>query len=378
MHDASLSPLRSFRRLPALVLLAALLAACSDAGSGTTSAAPYRDAGPYVAGVTTLDLGDRKVEVWYPVDRGDQGAAPRDAYYIRDWLPDYVDALLPADVNPPLVTDAYRDVPASRDGPFPLVLFAHGFAAFRDQSTFLTAHLASWGFVVAAPDYLERGLASALGQQPQVRYEDAQLSRATVDLVKAANATAGSLLEGIVSAERSAIVGHSAGGGSAILFGGEPDVVTFVPLSAGARGAGRELTLPDKPSLWLTGAADGVVPLGGVEETYDAALPPKRIVVIENAGHLAPSDLCAIGASGGGIVAIAIEAGLPVPEQLQRLGTDGCQPEALAPADGWPVVKHFVTAQLRWAFGIDPQPVGLSPEAAAGLPEASFSYRDAL
>lgn len=378
MHDAPHLPSRRLLRLPALLLLPALLAGCSDAGSGTTGAAPYRDAGPYVAGVTTLDLGDRRVEVWYPVDPGDQGAAPRDAYYIRDWLPDYIDALLPADVNPPLVTDAHRDVPASRGGPFPLVLFAHGFAAFRDQSTFLTAHLASWGFVVAAPDYLERGLASALGQQPEVRYGDVELSRATVDLVKAENARAGSRLEGLVAAERVAIVGHSAGGGSAILFGSEPDVVTFVPLSAGARGGGRELTLPDKPSLWLTGATDGVVPLAGVEDTYGEAQPPKRIVVIDDAGHLAPSDLCAIGASGGGIVAIAIEAGLPVPEQLQRLGTDGCQDDALDPEDGWPVVKHFVTAQLRWAFGIDPRPVGLSQDAAEGLPEASFSYREVL
>ena len=364
--------------LLSLLLLAPLpFAGCSDSSStGGSDAAPYREAGPYVAGVTTLDLGDRKVEVWYPVEPGAQGDAPRDAYYIRDWLPDYIDALLPADVNPPLVTDAYRDVPASHDGPFPLVLFAHGFAAFRDQSTFLTAHLATWGFVVAAPDYLERGLGNALGQAPQVRYGDVELGRATVDLVKAENARAGSLLEGIVSAERIAITGHSAGGGSAILFGSEPDVVTFIPMSAGVRGAGGDIALPDKPSLWLTGAADGVVPLDGVEATYDLASPPKRIVVLDNAGHLAPSDLCAIGASGGGIVAIAIEAGLPVPEQLQRLGTDGCQAGALPPADGWPIVKHFVTAQLRWAFGIDPKPVGLSQDAARGLPEATFTYRE--
>jgi len=365
------------RFLTSVLLVSMLLAGCSDGDSGSTTAAPYRDAGPYAAGVTTLDLGDRQVEVWYPVDPGDQGEAPRDAYYIRDWLPDFIDALLPADVNPPLVTDAYRGVPASREGPFPLVLFAHGFAAFRSQSTFLTAHLATWGFVVAAPDYLERGLAAQLGQPPATRYEDVQLGRATVDLLKAENGRAGSLLEGIVSAERIAITGHSAGGGSAILFGAEPDVVTYVPLSAGARG-GDEIALPDKPSLWLTGATDGVVSLDGVEAAYERALPPKRIVVIENAGHLAPSDLCAIGATGGGIVAIAIEAGLPVPEQLQRLGTDGCQPEALDPEDGWPVVKHFVTAQLRWAFGIDPEPVGLSADAARDLPEATFSYREEL
>jgi fermentation-respiration switch protein FrsA (DUF1100 family) len=362
--------------IPVLLASCLLLGGCSDDGSSGSDAAPYRDAGPYVAGVTTLDLGDRQVEVWYPVDPGDHGDAPQDAYFIRDWLPDFIDALLPADVNPPLVTDAYRDVPASPKGPFPLVLFAHGFAAFRNQSTFLTAHLATWGFVVAAPDYLERGLGAQLGQPPQTTYGDVELGRATVDLLKAEGARAGGLLEGVVSAERIAITGHSAGGGSSIRFGGEPDVVTYIPLSAGVRGGGEEIALPDKPSLWLTGDADGVVPLDGVEATYARALPPKRIVVIENAGHLAPSDLCAIGASGGGIVAIAIEAGLPVPPQLQRLGTDGCQPEALDPEDGWPVVEHFVTAQLRWAFGIDPEPVGLSADAARGLPEATFSYRE--
>ena len=327
-------------RLAAAALVVLALA------TGATAAPDYLKPGKLAVGVTTVTLtdasrGDRTlpVELWYPAR-----SSGRDATPLRRRRP--------------------------------LVLVVHGLCGSRLYYDYLVGHLASWGFVVAAPDYLERGLGNALGQAPQVRYGDVELGRATVDLVKAENARAGSLLEGIVSAERIAITGHSAGGGSAILFGGEPDVVTFIPMSAGVRGAGGDIALPDKPSLWLTGAADGVVPLDGVEATYDLASPPKRIVVLDNAGHLAPSDLCAIGASGGGIVAIAIEAGLPVPEQLQRLGTDGCQAGALPPADGWPIVKHFVTAQLRWAFGIDPQPVGLSQDAARGLPEATFTYRE--
>ena len=39
-------------------------------------------------------------------------------------------------------------------GRFPLVVFSHGYGGLRTQSSFLTAHLASWGFVVAAPDHL--------------------------------------------------------------------------------------------------------------------------------------------------------------------------------------------------------------------------------
>ena len=71
-------------------------------------------------------------------------------------------------INPPFVTDAYRGVPVSTDGPFPVVLFSHGASSFRLQSTALTTHLASWGFVVVSPDYFERGLQSLLGGVPDV------------------------------------------------------------------------------------------------------------------------------------------------------------------------------------------------------------------
>ena len=83
-------------------------------------------------------------------------------------------------------------------------------------------------------------------------------------------------------------------------------------------------------------------------------------MIIDDASHLAPNDLCAICENGGGIVQIALDAGLPVPENLKRLNTDGCGPESLPVRDGWPVIRRSVAAQLRWAFGVDPQPVGFS------------------
>jgi len=351
-------------------------AACSN----DTASAPaaYRDAGPFEAGVTTIMLADRMVEVWYPVDPGDDAGLEPDAYFIRDTLPDAFDAILPADVNPPFVTDAYREAPASDEGPFPLVLFAHGFASYRNQSTFLTTHLASWGFVVASVDYLERGLASVLGQPPDPQLEDTALTRMVVDRMALENERPGALLEGRISTERVAITGHSAGGGTSIRFGGEPDVVTYIPLSAGFPSDSM-VELADKPSLWLTGDIDGVVEPGRTINAFEEASTlsaPARLVLIDDMGHLGPSDICAIGESGGGIVQIALDAGLPIPESLVRLGTDGCQPEALPVEDGWPTIRHFVTAQLRWAFGVDSEPVGLSERAAEGLPEAVFSYQE--
>ncbi len=84
-------------------------------------------------------------------------------------------------MNPPYVTDAVRDIPASTDGPFPLVLFSHGFAGFRLTSTALTTHLASWGFVVIAPDYLERGLAGVLGEGPANPRPDTQIADEAIE-----------------------------------------------------------------------------------------------------------------------------------------------------------------------------------------------------
>ena len=55
----------------------------------------------------------------------------------------------------------------SRAGRFPLVVFSHGYAGFRDQSTFLTSWLASWGFVVAAPDHHSRDLTAVLRRAPR-------------------------------------------------------------------------------------------------------------------------------------------------------------------------------------------------------------------
>ena len=58
--------------------------------------AAYAQHGPFEVGVTTLQMSDRKVEVWYPVNPQDIGTAPRDEYFIRDYVSAAFDELLPA------------------------------------------------------------------------------------------------------------------------------------------------------------------------------------------------------------------------------------------------------------------------------------------
>ncbi|MEZ5170067.1 MAG: alpha/beta hydrolase [Acidimicrobiia bacterium] len=313
----------------------------------------FSERGPYAAGVTTLDLPDREVEVWYPA--GTQGVDEA-VYYIRDSIPEAIQTIIPEDINPPYVSEAYRDVPASDDGPFPLVLFSHGFGGFSTTSTAITDHLASWGFVVASTDHLERGLESQFGVDVGSDKSDTEVLREVVDLVSAENERSDSVLEGIVSTDEIAVTGHSAGGGAAIAFAAEDDVVTYVPMAASGEGDDEfpGLDTPDKPSLYLAGAIDMVIEPAWTRATYDRAPGPKRLVVIDDVGHLnAFTEICEIGTEGGGVVAIARDLGLPVPESLLVLGEDGCQPEALDSELGWDVTNHFLVAQLREVFGLE-------------------------
>ena len=372
----------AFITLSALAGLAACssgnakLAAATTMTPALTSSRPvYAQDGPYVAGVTTLDMGGTPVDVWYPADRGAEAGRQRDVYELQDWLPPAFRAKVPPGTAP-FTTNAYRDLPASTRGPYPLVLFSHGYAGYRDQSTFLTTHLATWGFVVAAPDLLARGLASVFGQKPPAPMTDTQVLRATVDLMKSENTRAGGVLAGRVDAAKLAVVGHSAGGFDAIQFGAQPDVAVYVALAAGgAADSGSPVVPPNKPSLYIVGADDAVVPAADVALTYRAARAPKRSVVIGRSGHLVFTDLCLIGSSQGGVTAIANSLGITIPAKLVKLATDGCGPASLPVTQAYAVIDHYVVAELRSAFGIDRHAVGLDNSVGKDFGPASVTYQ---
>lgn len=46
--------------------------------------------------------------------------------------------------------DCYKDAEPVKDKKFPLILFSHGYGAFRDSNTYMCAEIASHGYVVAA------------------------------------------------------------------------------------------------------------------------------------------------------------------------------------------------------------------------------------
>ncbi|HEX9260411.1 MAG TPA: hypothetical protein VF855_12800 [Acidimicrobiales bacterium] len=316
--------------------------------------------GPYPVGYTTLKLDNgTPVAVWYPAVPGSETGRTKVAYDMRDYLPESERAKV-ADITVATFTmDAYADLPAAKPTQkFPFVLFSHGLAGYRTQSSFLTASLASWGFVVAAPQHPSRDLAAVLANTLGQGQDDLTDLRQTLQLMTGA-AMGGGNLAGIFSPDRYAIVGHSAGGGAAYRMAGDVGVVTYVAMASA--GGGAAVPVPQVPSMFLAGAADALVNIDRVKTSFDTVIPaPKTLAVLTDVTHLGFSDICTIARDEGGVLELAKAANVAVNEVTLRLYGDSCDQKYPKPEeDAWPAVRHLVTADLRARFGIDPSPVGL-------------------
>ena len=73
----------------------------------------------------------------------------------------------------------------------------------------------------------------------------------------------------------------------------------------------------------------------------------RRLVGLSKAGHLAFSDLCLIGAPQGGLVQIAIDAGIEVNPLIAKLAKDGCGPDSLPAKRGLEIIGAATSAALE-------------------------------
>jgi dienelactone hydrolase len=237
--------------------------------------------GPFAVGVRTLKIQDRDrgrlfpCEIWYPA------------------------------ASPPTGNRAEeRDAPA-RPGDHPLVVFSHFSGGGRRTATYLTTHLASHGYAVAAMDHSEV-VAPELGPRPgesaadRARRIDAVIAGRVPDVHVLLSALTGPRpvagLDGIgLDPALIAAAGHSFGGWTALAVPeSDPRVRAVVALAPG--GSSRpvpgvlSLTLAfgwerAVPLLILTGDRDVPVPLDGVQEIFARAPEPKRMFVLRRADH---------------------------------------------------------------------------------------------
>ena len=330
-----------------LTMVSVLLAGC--ASENPPGCGRFSDAGPYVAGVRTLDIDGLLVEVWYPAESS-AASMPADVFDMRDALPEAMRDQIGDEEPTRFATLARRGEPEA-EGSFPLVIFSHGLGGFRQQSSFLTAHLATWGFVVAAPEHSERNLATVLSNG-ELSDQGVPQIRATLDALRD---------RPNVDATRIGLMGHSAGGGAIAALVDDPSFGAVVWVSLASIAAPRA----EVPGLVMGGDNDQIAVPETMLRTYeDIEHAAKRYVSIEGAGHLAFSDICLIGRERGGVLQIARDAGLEISELVVTLATDGCGPEDLPPELAWPVIRHFTTAMMRTHLRETP-PDGLEPDAGA-------------
>ena len=364
--------------LAALAVLVALTPGGKATAGGTGDAVPvvsnlsstsFVEQGPFGVGVTTLTLPSNgaPIQLWYPANPNDFHGVQA-TYNVKDDLPPALQKLFAknAGVTHPLGGIANVTMASGR---FPLIVFSHGYAGFAAQSSFLTSRLASWGFVVAAPEHTTRDLNAVLsqflGSTPPSGSDVADL-QATITLMGNESNASSSLFHDHMDMTRVGAVGHSAGGAAVEkLAVADSRVKVFVGLagasvgSFGQTSSGSGATVPNVPGLLAFGTNDKVVSPSGMINAYNQLKQPKRLIALTNAGHLVFSDICQLAPGQGGLLGVAKKINLSVPAQLVPLGSDGCIAPDVNPPTAWPAINQSVTAELRWALGFDKTQAGL-------------------
>lgn len=164
----------------------------------------------------------------------------------------------------------------ARGGPYPAIAFAHGFMAPSSWYAGTLDALARAGYVVIAPDS-ERGALPSHG-----RFAD-DLNRSLAWLGRGNGAP-----RGTVDASRTAVAGHSMGGGVALLAAARSRSVDTVATLAAAEtspSAARAAERLRVPSLFVVGDLDRIVPAEGTASMFDRARPPSLLAVVSGGSH---------------------------------------------------------------------------------------------
>jgi len=300
-------------------LLLALAAGCApgaDTGDTAVSARDYSAPGSFGVGRHTSTVSDDArartltVETWYPSDAA-PGDQPISDLVVGDSDRSAYEALLAEapDGCPSLTTTAAVDAAPSEDpAGWPVIAMSHCHDCTRFSTVSVAEHLASWGFVVVAPDHAGNTLFDELaGDALPLDTDTLALREGDIELVLD-QALAGGLVDGLaVDPARVGVFGHSFGavtagivlqdrlgadgGPIAGMFVGAPPENPFLP--------GVSVDALDAPLLFeLLGEDHSIGDAGNVliQSNYDAAPSTAWLYDVADAGHWSPSDLVGLTA----------------------------------------------------------------------------------
>ena len=294
-------------------------------------------AGPYDVGVTTLTIGadtDRPLtlDVWFPI--ADAGDAPLHQYTLTPGVyyesPDAVTAT-PDQVAP--------------DGPFPLVVYSHGSGGLRYIASYYTEAIASYGYIVAAPDHTgNTAVDRLLGTEAE--FDVTALNRpndveAAIDAMLDPTNTETASFVASVDPESIAVTGHSFGGFTSLAVPGgyenalgsfvvDDRVDAIIPL-APATGDGTRLMSDaglesiEVPMLVMVGTNDQTTPVDpNVTRIWDlAGSEPLVRVELVDGQHQSFTDVCDYQVF---LPTLGDVVPQPVIDTIDSQGAEGCSP----------------------------------------------------
>jgi predicted dienelactone hydrolase len=189
-----------------------------------------------------------------------------------------------------------RDAPAARSaGPFPLIVFAHGFDVTPDTYLALMQAWAREGFVVAAPLFPgESSTAPGGATEADLPNEPGDISFVITAMI-AATRSSTSALHGLIDAAEIAVAGQSDGGDAALAATYDPRFrdrrVDAAMILSGAMIPPLgpfDFPLHGAPLLATQGSADTINPPSATNAFYAAAHAPKYLLTLIGAPHLPP------------------------------------------------------------------------------------------
>ncbi len=185
--------------------------------------------------------------------------------------------------------------PGQHPGPFPLIVFGHGFAVSPAPYARLLDAWARAGYVVAAPVFpLENANHPGGPDERDLPNQPGDMSLVITDL-SARSLSGSGPLAGLIDSRQVAVTGQSDGGDTALAAAYDPSVrdqrIGAAMILSGAEDpfAAPFAMPPHGPALLaVQGTADTINPPGDTYSFYRQAGRPKFLLTLLGAGHLPP------------------------------------------------------------------------------------------
>jgi len=243
--------------------------------------------GPHGVGVTTIKYVDTSRPT---MPNGTYAGTASRTLVTEIWYP----LAAPAAPSETEQRDAPIDTAAT---PYPLIMYSHGYIENRTGGAYLARHLASYGYIVAAPDFpLSNGGAPGGPTINDVPEQPGDISFVIDQLLAPDTRFAGA-----IDAQRIGFTGLSLGGWTTFLAAYHP-TLRDPRVRAAAPIAGPSCYFShayfadtDTPLLIVQGDLDALVPYTANSlVAYGNANPPKTLVTVHNGSHTGFSGLGAL------------------------------------------------------------------------------------